>query len=184
LEVQSYVLGTRIVVACVFIVAGMLKLGADPTGHMSILESVGVKPRPSIRRLTAALPICEIVIGLWLLGNWQTAPALLAALCLLTLFSILVTTALLKGYQGSCGCFGNHSKRRLGVSDILFNVLLTLGTLVAFAIEMRLRSSLSVTSIGAAKIVMISAGAAWFFAVHAMVREIESVMRLLKENRL
>src|SRR4051794_35997443 len=97
-------LAARLVVAAVFIVAGVGKL-ADLPGFRGTLRAFGVGERLS-RVGAVVLPIAELATAAALLVQpWATWGAA-AALLLLVAFTGAIVNALARGDAPDCGCLG------------------------------------------------------------------------------
>jgi putative oxidoreductase len=94
-----------------FLAAGVLKL-LDPAGFATAIGNYQLVPALSAV-LAATLPAIEIVVGLGLLvmpRSWRAAAGLGVAL-LMALFTIAAVSAVARGIDISCGCFGAESGR-------------------------------------------------------------------------
>ena len=98
-------LGVRVLLAALFIAAGVAKL-SDLPGFVEVLERFEVFPKATLPWLARFVPWFEIVAGLALLTPW---------LCwggwwLLFGFTLLATAALIQAYfrelAVDCGCWG------------------------------------------------------------------------------
>lgn len=180
---QHLALDMRIVLAGVFLLSGLLKIiRGNPQDPIALLEAIGISPIRALRLAVHALPVAEIGLGVWLLTASNTVYALMTTAILLLGFSAVLLLAMRRGYEGSCSCFGDSASP--GVASTTFNALLLGGALFAIDFEM--------SDIGPAQwAVDMSAGdgvaaavmGSFVFAVRAMIREVESVKRLLnREN--
>jgi uncharacterized membrane protein YphA (DoxX/SURF4 family) len=100
-------IAARLVLAAVFVVAGALKL-RDPAGLASDITNYQLIPALA-PLLAAVLPAVEIVVGVALLAlgaPWRRAAALCAA-ALMVMFTAAAGTALARGLDVACGCFGS-----------------------------------------------------------------------------
>lgn len=92
-----------------FVLAGVLKMG-DPTSFA--LEIHNYQLLPGLAPwLAATLPALEIILGLALLiapRSWARASALASTL-VLGMFTIAVASAVVRGVNITCGCFGEGS---------------------------------------------------------------------------
>jgi uncharacterized membrane protein YphA (DoxX/SURF4 family) len=98
----------RLVLAAVFAVAGIAKL-ADGDGARRALRAFQV-PEPLVAGLAIFLPLAELATAGLLVpaatARWGAA----AAVALLAVFSLAITTALARRRQPDCGCCGRlHS---------------------------------------------------------------------------
>lgn len=92
-----------------FVLAGALKWG-DPTSFALEIHNYQLLPAMA-PWLAATLPSVEIVLGLALLiapRSWARAGAL-ASTMVLVMFTIAVGSAVVRGVNITCGCFGEGS---------------------------------------------------------------------------
>ena len=100
--------GFRLVVGGVFIWAAVLKIG-DPLGFAQNIANYRLFPRFLDFFLALTLPWIEVASGtLLILGLWRSSSALISSV-LLGSFIVLVLTAVLRGIDTDCGCFGSLS---------------------------------------------------------------------------
>jgi peroxiredoxin len=116
------VLGSRLVLAAVLGVAGLAKL-FDVSGTRRAIAEFGVSPALA-RPLAWALPLAELAIAGALLVRAATWWGALGALALLLLFTVVVTRALARGQQPSCGCFGQLTPSPVGSWTLARNAAL------------------------------------------------------------
>jgi hypothetical protein len=102
---QPALLAAQVVLAGVFVVAALAKLG-DRAGFRDALVGFGV-PRVLVRPFAVVVPLAELAVAGLLL--WAPAAGLGAAALLLT-FSTAIAVNLLRGRAPDCRCFGQlHS---------------------------------------------------------------------------
>lgn len=84
---------------------------------------------PAPRALALAVPLVEGALAVLLLAR----PALggMAALLLLTVFSVLLTVRLRAGQRTGCGCFGTSARAELSSVELFRNAGLGTGALLA-----------------------------------------------------
>ncbi len=109
----------RIALAAVFLYAGVSKL-LDPAAFAVSIENYRLLPCAPSGWAALYLPWLETgcALGLFLPGLRLGAAALLAALC--TGFCGFITSALVRGLDISCGCFGGAAEAR---SDLRLSLL-------------------------------------------------------------
>jgi hypothetical protein len=107
-------------IGLILLVAGAIKL-FRPGGVRQMLVWLRV-PRRLLRVAASGVALGEIALGGWLWSGVEDRLALAAALVVFTGFAVVLTTALRRGYRGSCGCLG--SARVLGVTELLRTGLL------------------------------------------------------------
>ena len=99
----------RLALGALFVVTGVLKLG-DPTAFAIEIHNYQLFPWLA-PVLAATLPAVEIVVGAALLAGpraWLRAGALASA-GLMVVFTVAVGSAVVRGINISCGCFGAGS---------------------------------------------------------------------------
>jgi putative oxidoreductase len=126
----------RIFLAGLFIVSGLDKISDLPAFASSILNYKIVGP--DLAMLTATiLPFLELLCGFSLvLGLYHRAGALLIT-SMLVCFTLLVSSALLRGLDISCGCFTQSPEAgKIGYNKILENCgMIIMGLWLLFAPE-------------------------------------------------
>jgi hypothetical protein len=130
--VSSVLLVARLVLAAVFALAAVAKLGRTAETE-STIEAFGL-PVHLRRPLAVALPAVELAIAGGLLPAASSPYAAVAALLLLAAFSAGVTRVLVRGQEVDCNCFGSLGDDRITRSTLVRNlVLLVPAALVATA---------------------------------------------------
>jgi len=100
----------RLVVGGVFIWAGALK-AADPLGFAQTIKNYRAFPHDLVFIIAIVLPWVEVLSGAGLIAGVLKKSSALIAAVLLAGFIILVGSALLRGIDTACGCFGSVSRR-------------------------------------------------------------------------
>jgi len=95
----------RIFVSSVFLVAGLLKLW-DPLAFADGIAAFHVFPAWSINVLAMGIPYFEILTGIGILSGRTRSAAALAACGLSVCFVLLYASALARGIDVKCACFG------------------------------------------------------------------------------
>lgn len=123
---------SRIILGFVFIFASIEKI-ADPSAFSDSIYNYRILPMFSINFFALFIPWLEVISGLLLiLGIKQRENSLLIN-ALLALFIILILSALIRGLDIECGCFGTARAEMVGIQKIIENlVLLTLGLHIYF----------------------------------------------------
>jgi uncharacterized membrane protein YphA (DoxX/SURF4 family) len=97
---------SRVVVGGVFLLAGISK-ALDTRAFASEISAYQIAPAGLVQPLAIALPLLEILIGVYLLLGLMQRWAAAAAGALLLIFIGAMTWALARGLTLDCGCFGN-----------------------------------------------------------------------------
>lgn len=112
----------RLVLAAVFVVAGVAKL-ADRSGSRQAMRGFGV-PERLAAPAGLALPIAEIAVAVLLLPLATAWWAGLGALVLLLAFVLGIGYNLARGRQPDCHCFGQLHSEPAGVATLIRNGVL------------------------------------------------------------
>ncbi len=97
---------SRIVVGSVFLLAGVSK-ALDMHAFAAEISAYRLVPTPLVQPLAMALPLLEILIGVYLLLGLLQRWMAIAAAGLLVIFIGAMISALARGLTLDCGCFGN-----------------------------------------------------------------------------
>ncbi|MBE2205680.1 MAG: hypothetical protein IAE94_15215 [Chthoniobacterales bacterium] len=95
----------RIFLSLVFVVAGFLKL-RDPLAFADGISSFQLIPGWLVNPLAMSVPLFEIFTGMGFLARSTRGAAALAACGLSTGFVVFHLSALVRGIDVSCACFG------------------------------------------------------------------------------
>lgn len=100
---------------------GIAKL-ADPQGFAMELAGYRLLPAQANQTLAVILPWLELLCGAALvLGLWVRAAAMVSG-ALMLIFAAAVVTALARGLDISCGCFGTAHAARIGLQTLALQV--------------------------------------------------------------
>jgi hypothetical protein len=96
----------RIIVALVFLAAGVLKVGhAADLGSTMVAFRLNLPPA-FVGFSAIALPLFEIVLGVYLLLGWQLRVVSVVSVVLLLVFISALSSVVIRGIPTPCGCFG------------------------------------------------------------------------------
>jgi uncharacterized membrane protein YphA (DoxX/SURF4 family) len=96
----------RLFLAALFIIAGALKIGHPDDLAATITDLALGLPGLVVAVIAVALPLLEILLGIYLAGGWFLPATSAAAGALLIAFIGVLASAVARGIQTSCGCFG------------------------------------------------------------------------------
>lgn len=100
-------LGCRLVVGGLFVVAGAMKV-VDMRTFVDVVQAYRIAPHVLIVPIAFAVPWMEVVLGAGvLLGLWLRSSAVLSAGLLLAFAAGLIVN-IARGADISCGCFGPY----------------------------------------------------------------------------
>ncbi|MGH9891727.1 MAG: MauE/DoxX family redox-associated membrane protein [bacterium] len=127
---------SRVAVGVMLIVAGLAK-AANREHFSEVLRRFPIarlvlRSQASSRVFASTLSVVEMVSGLLFALGLGLLPIGVLILVLLSAFSLGLTTALMKGEDVACGCFGDTSGKQvrwLAVARNMALILLTLGAL-------------------------------------------------------
>ncbi|MFL5760163.1 MAG: MauE/DoxX family redox-associated membrane protein [Thermomicrobiales bacterium] len=121
---DTLLLLARLVLAGVFVVAGVAKL-ADRQGSKKALEGFGV-PAGLSSIGGSLLPIVELIVGVLLIPRASAPYAAVAALVLLLAFIAGIVYNMARGRAPDCHCFGQIHSEPVGMSTLVRNGVLAL----------------------------------------------------------
>jgi uncharacterized membrane protein YphA (DoxX/SURF4 family) len=113
----------RLIVGTAFVVAGALKI-ADPAKFAVDVSHYRLMP-PGLLNLVAILvPWIEFTTGMFVLaGIWLRAAALVIT-SLTGIFFCLIVSALARGLNIECGCFGTLGGKHVGLVNLAIDAVL------------------------------------------------------------
>ncbi|HEY1688422.1 MAG TPA: MauE/DoxX family redox-associated membrane protein [Solirubrobacteraceae bacterium] len=118
----SVLLASRLMLALVFVVAGVAKL-FDLAGSRRAVADFGVPDRLA-GGFGLLVPLCELLIAGMLLGRGSARWAALAAALMLLVFACAIGLSLRRGKAHECHCFGQLSASAIGFATFVRTVLL------------------------------------------------------------
>lgn len=119
---MSYVLlSARVILALVFIVAGVTKF-IDIPGTQKALIGFSL-PNTLVKPFSILLPLSEIAIGIALLLAQSAWWGGIGAFLLLVVFIVGIIASLIRGQKPDCHCFGQLYSKPIGASTLIRNGL-------------------------------------------------------------
>lgn len=113
----------RLLVGGAFVFAGVLKI-ADPAKFVLDVENYRLVPHMLLHLVAIFIPWIEVVTGLFVLaGIWQRAAALIITLLTL-MFAVVISSALARGLNIECGCFGTVGGKHIGLTNLAIDATL------------------------------------------------------------
>jgi peroxiredoxin len=132
LALAGAIVAARAVLAVVFALAGIAKLG-DPAGTGQMLRAFGL-PRAATGAFARLLPLVELAVAIALVPSVSGQWGALAAAVLLVGFTAAIVVNLMLGRKPECRCFGQVASAPIGPATLVRNVvLLAMAALAAFA---------------------------------------------------
>ncbi|MDX9753315.1 MAG: MauE/DoxX family redox-associated membrane protein [bacterium] len=115
----------RLLLGGLFLYAGAIKL-VDMQNFMYDIENYRLIPHSVLPLLAISLPAIEIIAGLCLILGLWTEGALTIITTLMVVFIAAITSAVWRGLDISCGCFGTSDAEQVGWSILLRDYVLLL----------------------------------------------------------
>jgi uncharacterized membrane protein YphA (DoxX/SURF4 family) len=106
----------RVGLAAVWLVSGALKL-ADPGQTLIAVKAYDVLPDALANLVAIALPLVELVLGLFLLAGLATRWVAGASLVLLVVLIAGIAQSWARGLSIDCGCFGGGGQVAAGQTE-------------------------------------------------------------------
>jgi len=125
LQNKNVILVSRILFALIFLFSAILKIH-DPASFLKTMNNYNLLPLTYINLFVIIIPWIEFVSGLLLLFNLYPKENSLILLVLLFIFTVAVLTALSRGIDINCGCFGNVFFQGTNWLKIFENIILFL----------------------------------------------------------
>lgn len=118
-QIQDWVaLGVRIFLGGFYIVAGAVKI-PDPGKFAEAVANYRILPHEMLNLVAITLPWIEVTAGVLLvLGIWFRASAWLINVMTIV-FIVAIGSAVARGLNIECGCFGTVGGREVGINAIL-----------------------------------------------------------------
>lgn len=120
---RKLLLTFRIVVGLVFIFAGIEKI-ADPDSFAESIENYKILPLAFVNFIAISIPWLELMTGMLLVFGISVKENSIIIGSLLILFVVLVASAVLRGLDIECGCFGTLDGQKVGLRKIAENIIL------------------------------------------------------------
>ena len=123
----------RLVLGGVFIYAAIPKIVA-PENFATSISNYRMLPNAGLNLMAITLPWVELLAGgLLVAGVWVRASAwTVTGMCVM--FLVAISSAVWRGLNIDCGCFGTVAGRRIGMTSLVFDA-----ALLAMAVWLSLR---------------------------------------------
>ena len=111
----------RLLVGGAFVIAGILKI-ADPAVFAVDVSHYRLVPHALINPVVIVLPWIELVAGVCVIsGFWLRSGALLIA-AMTAMFFFVIISALARGLNIECGCFGTIAGKTIGLQTLAIDL--------------------------------------------------------------
>lgn len=125
----------RLIVGVVLAYAAVTKI-PNPLYFSIQIENYQIVGREITRFVAVTLPWIELLVGLCLIAGWWVRPATLIANSLFLVFIAGIVSALIRGLDIECGCFGSGVHETISITLLLRDIaLLGLSIFVFFSSE-------------------------------------------------
>jgi len=98
----------RLILGVAFLYAAIIKIAA-PLDFADSIAAFQILPTALINIIALGLPWFELACSLMVLTGFHLRAGALGLVAMLTVFTIAIASALLRGLSIDCGCFGSHS---------------------------------------------------------------------------
>jgi uncharacterized membrane protein YphA (DoxX/SURF4 family) len=166
----------RLTLGSVFAFSSVTKL-ATSSAFVDAVRRIGVLPHRLVRPVAMTVVVAELGIAIALLIGTAIKAALVLALVLLFLFSLVLVWSLSRGRQVTCRCFGGLSTRPASWAAVLRNTLLGMLALVTLASARRDPGAFVLTSLPAADVIVTGLLALTTLALLALIGEAGTSVR-------
>ena len=130
----------RITIGGGFIFAGVLKI-ADPAAFSHDVANFRLLPHSGINFVAVVLPWIEVLAGLSVLTGFWLRSGVLMIIALTTVFLFAILSALTRGLNIECGCFGTLGGTTIGLRSLAIDLgFLCLAALLMWRTRSRLSS--------------------------------------------
>jgi len=119
----------RLFLGGILIYAGWLKL-FDMPGMAKSIENFRILPAGVVNIFAMVLPPVEVITGLCLIAGIAMDGALAITTALFAVFTVAIQSAIMRGLDIECGCFGTSDAEVVGTKVLLRDVLLLFLTLL------------------------------------------------------
>jgi uncharacterized membrane protein YphA (DoxX/SURF4 family) len=118
----------RILLGSLFIYSAVTKI-FDTSYFVKSIENYKLLPSESLNIIAMIIPALELIVGVFLLLGVFVKESALVGSILMIIFILAVATALVRGLDIDCGCFGTAGGSRVGVLKLFENFLILAGYL-------------------------------------------------------
>jgi len=128
----------RLGIGCMFIYSSLPKIRQpyEFLANVYNFELVG----PKLGMLTAMmLPWAELLVGICLVGGIFVSGALLVSIGMGAMFTFVLASALYRGLNISCGCFGSSFADKIGYSTLIRAIIIMLLSATAYSYKVLLQ---------------------------------------------
>ncbi|MHC4397324.1 MAG: MauE/DoxX family redox-associated membrane protein [Planctomycetota bacterium] len=130
----------RVGIGCMFIWSSLPKIRQPYDFLSSVYSYELIGPRLGMF-VAMTLPWLEVLVGICLVGGVFISGALLASAGMAAMFTFVLASALYRGLEITCGCFGSSATEIIGVSTLIRAIAILLFSGLGFLCVVFLRPS-------------------------------------------
>lgn len=116
----------RLFVGGGFFAAGLLKI-IEPAQFAANIGNYRLLPHELVHLVAILLPWVEVVAGVFILSGVWVRPAAMLIWMLTVVFFLAITSALVRGLNIECGCFGTVGGRHIGLVNLAIDLFFMVG---------------------------------------------------------
>lgn len=113
--------GAQIVIGALMVWAGLAKIG-NPAGFAAQVHNFKLVPIAVENLIAICLPWIELAAGVAMVIGLRARAGAVLTTALVGVFTLAVLTALVRGMDIECGCFGTSDATRVGWVKVLQNL--------------------------------------------------------------
>lgn len=135
----------RIVLGAIFIYAGWVKL-FDMDSMARAIANYRVVPLSWVNVLAIVIPAVEVIAGAALIAGVMMKGALAIITGLILVFCIAIVSAILRGLNIECGCFGTSDSEQVGLAVLVRDLLMLAATVPIWVSMFRERNEVELSA--------------------------------------
>ncbi len=123
---RYFLFAVRLLLGLLFIYSGIIKI--DDTGYfVKSLDNYKLVPPEFVNIFALLIPAVELIVGAFLLLGIFVKETALVADIMMIVFIVVIITAIARGLDIECGCFGTSDGTRVGLIKIIENFFILTG---------------------------------------------------------
>lgn len=128
---SGFTLVVRLALGCLFIWVSLSKI-RQPYDFLSSVYSYELVGPKLGMLIATVLPWLELLVGICLVGGIFISGALLACTGMAAMFTFVLSSAIYRGLDISCGCFGASASGTINYSTVMRACILLIFSMVAY----------------------------------------------------
>ena len=123
---KYFLFSIRIILGLIFIYSAITKM-VDLNYFVKALENYKILPQETLNLFALVIPWIEMIIGIFLLLGFFVKESALVGSIMAGIFIVAVITALTRGLNIDCGCFGTGDGSKVGIMKLIEDFIILLG---------------------------------------------------------